>query len=158
MNDILRPSGGNPGGIQKLEFSPVYAPDNFPSINNCEITTDLSFKAGYRWYLIETIENSLSYECDTKDTDQGTIYSIKVSGVVRGDDLSIKRAMNNLMQVNSFYLKTKDNTGMTVLIGYGQESCNFNFKKKSGDGMPGLRSYSFSFFGDFTIDPPIYNL
>lgn len=158
MNDILRPSGENPGGIQKLEVTPFYAVASFPEIDNCEISTDLTFKTGFRWFFIECVENSLNYECEVKETDSGVIYNVKVSGVVRGDDLSIKRMMNEMMAINSFFLKTTDNTGMTVLVGYGQETCKFGFKKKSGDGMPGLRSYAFTFEGDFTNDPPMYNL
>ena len=158
MNDILRPEGANPGGIRKLEFTPKYAVAGFPDITDCAIAEDLTFKAGFRWYVIECIENTLSYDVEQNDTDNGLIYKVAIDGVLRGENAVLKKLLQNMAETNAFYLKPTDTLGEAFLVGYGSETAKFSYKKKSGDGMAGLRSYSFKFYEEFTVSPPLYDL
>lgn len=156
MIDILRPEGSNPGGTLSLEYTPIYAPSGFPINKDSLIDEVVPFKAGFRFYKIEVIEDKLDYECEPKETDAGQLWTVKISGTVRGDSLSLKRQLSKMAICNAFIVKAKDNAGLTVLVGNLTEKLRFTYKKRGGGGMSSLRSYDFTFSQTFTEEPPVY--
>jgi len=156
MEDILRPEGSNPGGGLKVEFTPLYNVVAFPENVDVELTAAITFKAGARWFVIEVIENTLDYNCEPKETDAGQIWDFKLSGVIRGDSLLLKRALSKMAIMNAFIVKYKENAGLTIVGGNLTERLEFTYKKRSGNGMAGLRSYAFTFSAILTNEPPVY--
>lgn len=156
MEDILRPEGSNPGGGLKVEFSPLYNVAVFPHNIDHALAAAITFKAGARWYVIEVIENSLDYTCEPKETDAGQIWEVRLSGVVRGDNLALKRALSKMAIMNAFIVKYKENAGLAIVAGNLNEKLEFTYKKRSGNGMAALRSYTFTFSAILTNEPPVY--
>jgi hypothetical protein len=157
ITDILRPDGANPGGVRTIAFCPLFGIDTFPEVSNCEIKTAIVFKPDYRFFKMETIENTLDYNCIEQETDYGVLFKVSVNGTVRGDSLQLKQQLNYLASINSFIVNVIDNTGLSVIVGNPIEKCRFSFKKRNGEGMQALRSYQVNFEGEFTLDPPVYN-
>lgn len=81
MGNILKFTGGkNMGGVNRLEYCLASGITSIPDSNGIVVNGPVVFKAGYSWSELYCTKNSMSYDIDSEDSDNGVIHKIKITG------------------------------------------------------------------------------
>lgn len=151
FDDILENMPGN----SSFQFCPSIGIDSIPDIEDCEITTAITFKTGYSWYNGVSISKQLEFDEKESSKKAGNIFSRYVKGFYPKQSKEIL-ALFNEMKNQKFILKIMDNNGYYRIVGNLEAPLRFNFSAKTGSLKSGVNGYSFMFDVEAPEPSPFY--
>lgn len=144
----------NLSGLLSFEFIPVYLVSAYPTIVDGIATSALSVVAGATIFTGYATADSLGFNENQKESEQGEYYEQNVFGFTPGNKPELTILMQNMAK-SGFYVITKDPQGVKRLIGYGQ-NLKFSSDYSSGVNRTDQKGYKFSFSGLSLFRAPVY--
>jgi len=151
FQDIMENMPGN----ASFQFCPAIGIDSYPNPDNCEISTEITFKTGYSWYDGVSISKQLDFDEKEKNQKPGKIYSKIIKGFYPKQSKEILSLFNE-MKNQKFIVKIMDNNGYYRIVGSLEAPLNFNFSAKTGSLNSGTNGFNFSFNVDAPEPSPFY--
>lgn len=155
LRDIKRIEGSNPGGNCYLQYAPAFDLLSYPVATAGIVTGDFEFLAGKGMYLVETVENKLSYDEEPAEDANGEPCAVSIKAMIRGDIDWLRPLLSEMMRIKKHVVKCRDNAGITRVIGNKDQQLSFRYKFSTGDGMSTMRSATIEFYGAFLSPPPV---
>ena len=144
MNDILKPSGDNIGGLQKLEFIPINDIENISSPIDGKVDEPV-LKENKRWYDCYFSPGSLGFNETKKLTDNGTQYSTELNPFIPRDTPEISSVLRE-MDGHLFLIKYRDNNGYLKLVGDLDVGLHFESLLNTGSAAADRNGHQLKFF------------
>lgn len=144
MTDLTFEGGNNIGGNALLRFAPVAGIASLAS--PVAVPT---FRAGFRWFDCYGTQGSKDVDENEEETDNGPVWSVKVSLFLPGDSAVRRLALADLVR-HRFLLEVEDNVGLRRRIGTLSEPMQLSYNFKTGGPMAERRGAGLTFRGNLT--------
>ncbi|MEI7597270.1 MAG: hypothetical protein WCK02_16090 [Bacteroidota bacterium] len=135
----------NMGGCQCFCFAPFSKLAIMPLAKNA-LTTDLIFSTGSVWFIGLAILNTLDFQEETSNSDSGTFYKTKITGLVPSLNIDILILFNEMKQLRHL-IKIADNNGNTRICGLNG-GLKFAFTQDTKKLPAGTSGIEFEFTGE----------
>jgi hypothetical protein len=117
MENIIRKTGDNLGGIRDLIFVPLINVDSIPSPINGEIEAEnIAVQAGFKWNYFRFVRESAKFDVEEFWTASGITYRVKITGAVAKDNLNRFTAFS-AMEYHEFLVLVRDYNDISHMIG-----------------------------------------
>lgn len=145
----------NPGGLKSFSFAPSVTIANYPAIVAGSANAELLFKTGF--YLLNgyATANTLQFNQEEGETDQGVLHEQNLQGFVPLEGAEIVALFAEMVQMR-FVCVAKDFNGIKKLLGSVLNPLVFSYKYSSGNDRKDAKGYKFSFARTTEESAPIY--
>jgi hypothetical protein len=135
MENIIRKSGDNIGGIRDVLFVPMFNLSSIPLPTSTGIinAADISLDGLAGWFYFRFIAESGSFKEEQVNTGSGVYYKVTIDLAVAKDNLNRYRSFL-AMEHHEFLVLCRDTNNITHLIGFEDKDGEFigmRFKTKS---------------------------
>lgn len=147
----------NLGGLKGFKFIPSNLVTSMPTINSGVIGSALTLSLGQSWLNGYSTPETLDFDEEGKDSDNGVFYTQKLSGFTPGDSSEISSLMSEMNGL-PFIIQFTNPKNEIKLIGTHGYPLIFTSKFASGSSRADSKGYQFEFAGESLFSAPAYNI
>lgn len=155
MNDINKPCEDNLGGIFLIKVIPIQEVQSLLMPVKSAILEPLVTKPLGRWYDIYATIETVKFEEEPIESEQGDHYRAKIIGKVPKDRASVIETINQMTN-KQFIIDYTDNNGVRKIVGTLTEPLLFKCNFTTGDKVATKNGYDFEFSGFLLRKSPVY--
>lgn len=154
MQDLLYSNTDNPGSLVSVQICPTFGFASFPAPVNGQVSADVSFQQGYRWFTVYSTANTPGFEELEEETDNGPIWQSKISLFLPSDNATFRRELFKWSGYK-FIAQVYDQAGIYRRVGSIIEPLALKYSFTTGNAFPDRRGYSITLSGTHTQPAPV---
>ncbi|WP_074590450.1 hypothetical protein [Pedobacter antarcticus] len=145
----------NPGGLLGFKFIPFNQVVSYPEIVDSVINKQLALTYGSSWLTGYSTAQTLNFDEECIQTENGPTYLQTISGYVPGDRpelIALLQALEGIEMV----VQVMDPRGQNRLVGSHGYPLVFKAVYKSGTNRPDARGFSYTISNTSIFRAPVY--
>ncbi|MGY4385660.1 hypothetical protein ACVWYN_002706 [Pedobacter sp. UYP24] len=147
----------NLGGLKGFKFIPSFHISVAPPISEGVITSAIVLQPGKSWLNGYATPETLEYNEEAKDSDNGVIFTCHLSGFVPGDFPELNSLLNTMAGL-PFCVQFYNAKNELRIAGTQGQPLIFSYTFKSGSARSDSKGYQFEFLGESICSAPAYNI
>jgi hypothetical protein len=147
----------NLGGLRSFKFIPDHYLLTYPVIRDGQITSALSILPGKTWFEGYATPETLDFNEDITDSENGPVVKQIISGFVPGDDPVLVNLLRKMVGV-SFCVQFTNPKNEVRIAGTNGYPLTFSSKYSSGSARADSKGFRFEFSGESIYSAPAYKI
>lgn len=148
MPDILKHSGTNIGGINKILYAFIEDIDNI-AYNEATLIATITLKSGKLWNYLYGTEDTITFSGDEEETDAGTLYKYTADMMIPKDRSEVEIILQDLND-HGIIMKIMNKNGTCRVFGKEDHPIYKSGKLLWPGQVEGYNGYKLTFYKEFT--------